>query len=178
MRFFFTSCSKSQCFQYLSKMRKIQESIRSLATTLKLRKQKKGFEKQVPIRSNHFPVYVGDQEHDEKLNRYDVPVACTSSIIFQALLRQFEDILRVEEGPITISCSKQMFESVLKLSLEESSISEVRDSWRSWQISTASIVGRSFDLFISLEICFFFLLARFTWFVSNTAHIWSYKTWI
>ncbi|KAL9380611.1 hypothetical protein Peur_026268 [Populus x canadensis] len=128
MRFFFTLCSKSQCLQYLSKMRKIQESIRSLATKLKLRKQKKGFEKQVPIRSNHFPVYVGDQEHDEKLNRYDVPVACTSSIIFQALLRQFEDILRVEEGPITISCSKQMFESVLKLSLEESSISEVRDS--------------------------------------------------
>ncbi|KAJ6967332.1 hypothetical protein NC652_004783 [Populus alba x Populus x berolinensis] len=68
--------------------------VRHLATKLKLREQKKGFEKQVRIRSNHFPVYVGDQELDEKLNRYDVPVACTSSIIFQALLRQFEDVLR------------------------------------------------------------------------------------
>ncbi|KAB5516110.1 hypothetical protein DKX38_026758 [Salix brachista] len=111
-------CRKS-FFSYLPKMRKIQESLRSLATKLKFRKQKKGSEKKVPIRSNHFPVYVGDQELEGNLDRYDVPVACTNSIIFQALLRQFEDILQVEKGPITISCSKQMFESVLKLSLEE-----------------------------------------------------------
>ncbi|KAB5516070.1 hypothetical protein DKX38_026718 [Salix brachista] len=100
-------------------MRKIQESLRSLATKLKFRKQKKGSEKKVPTRSNHFPVYVGDRELEGNLDRYDVPVACTNSIIFQALLRQFEDILQVEKGPITISCSQQMFESVLKLSLEE-----------------------------------------------------------
>ncbi|KAF9663419.1 hypothetical protein SADUNF_Sadunf17G0048100 [Salix dunnii] len=114
-------------------MRKIQESLRSLATKLKFRKQKKGsekkgLEKKAPTRSNHFPVYVGDQELEGNLNRYDVPVACKSSIIFQALLRQFEDILQVGEGPITISCSKQMFESVLKLSLEEYGISEARAS--------------------------------------------------
>uniref|UniRef100_A0A6N2MXY6 Uncharacterized protein n=1 Tax=Salix viminalis TaxID=40686 RepID=A0A6N2MXY6_SALVM len=55
-------------------MRKIQESLRSLATKLKFRKQKKGSEKKVPTRSNHFPVYVGDRELEGNLDRYDVPV--------------------------------------------------------------------------------------------------------
>ncbi|KAL9340230.1 hypothetical protein POPTR_007G112000v4 [Populus trichocarpa] len=107
-------------------MKMIQKRLRSLAARLNLKKQKKGYEKQVPIPSKHFPVYVGDQELEGNLKRYDVPVACTSSIIFQALLRQFDDILAVDEGPITLSCSKQMFESVLKLSLDGLRIEEVK----------------------------------------------------
>ncbi|CAK7324836.1 unnamed protein product [Dovyalis caffra] len=110
-------------------MKKIQESLRSLAAKLRLEKKKKaGYEKQVATRSRHFPVYVSDQEPNGKIKLYHVPVACTSSIIFQALLRQFEDILLVDERPITLSCSEQMFESVLKLSVDGLRISEVHDS--------------------------------------------------
>ncbi|CAK7324837.1 unnamed protein product, partial [Dovyalis caffra] len=120
----------SAALYYLFKMKKIQESLRSLAAKLRFEKKKKaGCEKLVATPSRHFPVYVSDQElADGKLKRYDVPVACTSSIIFQALLRQFEDILLVDEGPITLSCSKQMFESVLKLSVDGLRMSKAHDS--------------------------------------------------
>ncbi|CAK7328483.1 unnamed protein product [Dovyalis caffra] len=117
-------------YYYLLKMKKIQESLRSLSVKLGLKKMKKeaGYEKLVANPRRHFLVYVSDEEPDGKLKRYDVPIACTSSIIFQALLRQFEDILMVDKVPITLSCSKQMFKSALKLSVDGLWISEVRDS--------------------------------------------------
>ncbi|KAJ6917242.1 hypothetical protein NC652_019571 [Populus alba x Populus x berolinensis] len=98
-------------------MKMIQERLRSLAARLNLKKQKKGYEKQVPISSKLLPVYVGDQELEGNLKRYDVPVACTSSIIFQALLRQFDDILvknrRGEEAdrfpPLTLEVAALLY---------------------------------------------------------------------
>ncbi|GLT55320.1 hypothetical protein SLA2020_284540 [Shorea laevis] len=53
---------------------------------------------------------------DEDRKRYLVPITYLSSTIFQALLNQFKDeILVQEKGPITLSCSTQMFEWVRDL---------------------------------------------------------------
>ncbi|XP_062167137.1 auxin-responsive protein SAUR19-like [Alnus glutinosa] len=53
---------------------------------------------------------------DEERRRYMVPITYLSSTMFQALLNQFEEeILAQRKGPITLSCSTQMFEWVRDL---------------------------------------------------------------
>lgn len=87
---------------------KIRERLISLVTKLKLKRRKvpKGFR----------VMYIG-----EARQKFVVPIECLSSVMFRALLNQFEAKDKVDgPNPIVLPCSPLMFQWILNLASSKS----------------------------------------------------------
>lgn len=87
---------------------KIRERLVSLVTKLKLKRRKvpKGFR----------VMYIG-----EARQKFVVPIECLSSVMFRALLNQFEAKDKVDgPNPIVLPCSPLMFQWILNLASSKS----------------------------------------------------------